>query len=146
MPSLLTALLKSRLSDSSGVSFFGGGHLRFLVVTGEPLEPELCRSWLALFPDVPLVNAYGPAECSDDVTHHVISAAPDPKALRVPIGHPIPNAELMVVNDAFRVLPRDGLGEIVIGGICVGAGYSGDLERSALAFVNDPRSMQLYAR
>lgn len=137
VPSLLTALLDGPRAGRSGVA--GAECLRYLVVTGETLEPELGQRWLECVPNVPMVNAYGPTECSDDVTHHIISNLPDPGAARIPLGSPIPNAELMIVNDAFRLLPRDALGELVIGGTCVGLGYAGDPERSALAFVKDPR-------
>ena len=51
--------------------------LRWLVLTGEALPPGLCRAWLGWYPRVAVVNAYGPTECSDDVTHQVIAAAPD---------------------------------------------------------------------
>ena len=43
--------------------------LRWLLVTGETLPPQLCRRWLMRYPSVPMMNAYGPTECSDDVTH-----------------------------------------------------------------------------
>jgi len=41
--------------------------LRWMIPSGEALPPELCRRWLAVYPEHPLLNAYGPAECSDDV-------------------------------------------------------------------------------
>src|SRR5262249_34145426 len=41
--------------------------LRWLISTGEALPAELCRRWISLYPRVPLLNAYGPTECSDDV-------------------------------------------------------------------------------
>ena len=50
--------------------------LRRLLPTGEALPPELARRWLAAYPAVPLVNAYGPSECSDDVTLETIAAPP----------------------------------------------------------------------
>ena len=61
--------------------------LRWLVVTGEALPPELCDGWFAYFPDIPMVNAYGPTECSDDVTHAVIKKG-DRYSGRTPIGYP----------------------------------------------------------
>ncbi len=42
--------------------------LRYLIPTGEALPPDICNQWFAHYPHIPLVNAYGPAECSDDVT------------------------------------------------------------------------------
>lgn len=58
--------------------------LRRLIVTGEELSPGLCERWFARYPEIPLVNAYGPAECSDDVTHAVLTGPV--AAARVPIG------------------------------------------------------------
>ena len=69
--------------------------LRWLIVTGEALPPELCRRWLGRHPDVPLVNAYGPTECADDVTHHVVTTPPH-DVLRIPIGRPIPGMTVHV--------------------------------------------------
>ena len=50
--------------------------LRWLMPTGEALPPELARRWLERYPAIPLVNAYGPAECSDDVALHRIATPP----------------------------------------------------------------------
>ena len=44
--------------------------LRWLLLTGEALPPQLCRQWLDCYPSIPMMNAYGPTECSDDVTHY----------------------------------------------------------------------------
>ncbi len=44
--------------------------LRWVIVTGEALPPELCRDWMKLYPLIRMMNAYGPTECSDDVTHY----------------------------------------------------------------------------
>ncbi|HEY2293234.1 MAG TPA: condensation domain-containing protein, partial [Thermoanaerobaculia bacterium] len=41
--------------------------LRWALATGDVLPPAACRDWLGLYPGVPVVNAYGPTECSDDV-------------------------------------------------------------------------------
>src|SRR6185369_16202957 len=59
--------------------------LRWLIPTGEALPPELCRQWFRLYPEVPLMNAYGPTECSDDVTHCPIEDVLAESAARSPI-------------------------------------------------------------
>jgi non-ribosomal peptide synthetase component F len=59
VPSLLDGLLEGPLLPLP--------RLRWLLPTGETLSPDLSRRWFARYPTVPLVNAYGPAECSDDV-------------------------------------------------------------------------------
>ena len=65
--------------------------LRWMVLTGEALPPALCRALAAAYPGIPVMNAYGPTECSDDVTapHHRHSASrrarrPSPSAGRSP--------------------------------------------------------------
>ncbi len=112
--------------------------LRWLPATGEALPVELCRRWLRLCPDVPVVNAYGPTECSDDVTHHVIDSPPPPQATSVPIGRAVANTELHVLEVAGRVQPSGVTGELYVGGTGVGRGYLNDPGRTAAAFLPDP--------
>ncbi|MBE8520678.1 amino acid adenylation domain-containing protein [Amycolatopsis sp. H6(2020)] len=130
VPSLLRAALDSW--DLAGQPDVSG--LRWLVVTGEALPPDLCARWFARFPDVPLVNAYGPTECSDDVTHAVIRSGVE----AVPIGHAVRNSRLYVLGDELRPVPAGAIGELFVGGLVVGRGYVGDPVRTAAVFVADP--------
>src|SRR5690606_30544121 len=113
--------------------------LRWLLPTGEALPPALCRDWFARFPHVPLMNAYGPAECADDVTFHAISAASDEQAQAMPIGRPTPNTELYVLDDALRPVPVGVPGEICVAGAGVGRGYVNDAERPRAVCVDHPQ-------
>lgn len=85
-----------------------------------------------------MVNAYGPTECSDDVTHYVISQAPDGARSSIPIGKAIPNMRLYVLDRYLEPVPIGVSAELYVGGIGVGRGYLGDEERTAKAFVRDP--------
>jgi amino acid adenylation domain-containing protein len=135
VPSLLRLMLEE--AGRLGAARPPLGALRWLVPTGEALPPELCAEWLALYPQVPLLNAYGPTECSDDVAHHGLAAAPA-AAPRVPIGRPVRNTRLAVVDDELRGVPAGVAGELCVGGWGVGRGYLHDPVRTALAFVPDP--------
>ncbi|WP_158896285.1 condensation domain-containing protein, partial [Amycolatopsis anabasis] len=135
VPSLLRAALDSWDIAGDEVKLPG---LRWLVVTGEALPPDLCVRWFERFPDVPLVNAYGPTECSDDVTHAVLRADDDYSGVRVPIGLPVRNTRLYVLGDELRPVPVGAMGELYVGGLVVGRGYVGDPERTAAVFVADP--------
>ncbi|MFC4492559.1 amino acid adenylation domain-containing protein [Streptomyces ovatisporus] len=110
--------------------------LRRLVVTGEVLPAELCSRWLARYPDVPLVNAYGPTECSDDVTHAVIADAPG--EARVPIGEPVRNTRLYVLDAWLEPVPVGVAGELYVGGAGVGRGYLNRPGLTAERFLPDP--------
>ena len=120
--------------------------LRWLISTGEVLDPALVRSWFERYPAIPIVNAYGPAECSDDVSHHIIEKVPEVEQLRVPIGRPIRNTRLYIMNRGLRPVPQQAVGELVVGGPCVGRGYLYDEPRTASAFVADPFSANPAAR
>ncbi|MEO3755182.1 amino acid adenylation domain-containing protein [Streptomyces sp. B6B3] len=110
--------------------------LRRLVVTGEVLPAELAERWLTRFPGIPLVNAYGPTECSDDITHAVLDTPPGDG--RIPIGAPVRNMRLYVLDAALHPVPAGVPGELYAGGIGVGRGYLGRSALTAERFVPDP--------
>lgn len=120
--------------------------LRWLIATGEALPPALCRRWLAHFPDIPILNAYGPAECSDDVATHVLTRLPTESETVIPIGRPIQNARVYILDGASRLQPIGVAGELCVGGIAVGRGYLNDAERTQASFARDPFSDDADAR
>ncbi len=120
--------------------------LRMLIATGEALPLQLARRWYEHHPGVPLVNAYGPTECSDDVTHHIVTAAECAAGRPPSIGREIVNTTIYLVDAAGRPVPPGEEGELLVGGICVGRGYMGDPVRTALAFVPDHLSGRAGAR
>ncbi|WP_437713070.1 amino acid adenylation domain-containing protein [Sorangium sp. So ce448] len=131
VPSLLAELVSA---DEDAPRLW---RLRWMLPTGEALTPDLCRRWFARHPRVPLMNAYGPAECADDVALHTMTAAPGPEVVHVPIGRPVPNVRLHVVA-GDDLAPVGVTGEICVSGIGVGRGYLNDPARTAEAFVPDP--------
>ena len=142
VPSQLRAILTT--IDLNGVPNISS--LRFLLVTGEALPPALCRQWLDLFPLTPLVNAYGPTECSDDVTHYFIRNDTPFISDSTPIGRPIQNTQVYVLDRDLRPVPIGVTGEIYVGGIGVGRGYVYDAKRTAEVYLPDPFSKRPGAR
>ncbi|HRC55414.1 MAG TPA: amino acid adenylation domain-containing protein, partial [Kofleriaceae bacterium] len=112
--------------------------LRWMVVTGEALPPELTRRWLAWAPRIPLVNAYGPTECSDDVTHHILRDPMPVDAVATPIGRPILNMYMYVLDEHLALQPVGARGELYVGGVGVGRGYLDDPGQTAQAFLPNP--------
>lgn len=111
--------------------------LRWLIVTGEALIPELARRWFLHYLGIPLMNAYGPTECSDDVTHYFIYKAPEKDVIYMPIGKAIINTRLYVMKEEgekFVQCSTGEPGELWVAGICVGRGYLNDVELSARNF------------
>ncbi|MFE7763803.1 amino acid adenylation domain-containing protein [Streptomyces sp. NPDC057438] len=110
--------------------------LRRVSVTGEALKKELVERWFAHAPGTPLVNAYGLTETSDDTNHEVLHRAPE--GSRVPLGRPVRNVRVYVVDERLSLVPLGAPGEIVFSGVCVGRGYVNDPGRTAHAFTTDP--------
>ncbi|NGY62592.1 amino acid adenylation domain-containing protein [Lentzea sp. NEAU-D13] len=136
VPSMLEVMLDLLERESRRLP-----HLRTLVSTGEALPRPLAARWLAAYPGIALVNAYGPTEASDDITHLTV----DPRLGEgsVPLGHPIRNARIYVVDRTIplgpaALVPTGVQGEICVAGPCVGRGYVNDPERTAAAFADDP--------
>jgi acyl-coenzyme A synthetase/AMP-(fatty) acid ligase len=110
--------------------------LRCMSATGEALKKELVQRWFAAQSGIKLVNAYGLTETSDDTNHEVMDRVPERE--RVPLGRPINNVSVYVVDEHLVPVPLGAPGEIVFSGVCVGRGYINDPERTRRAFLADP--------
>ncbi|MFD2169210.1 amino acid adenylation domain-containing protein [Tumebacillus lipolyticus] len=144
VPTVLQATLESiSLFREARPTF---AQLRWLFVSGEALPPALCRLWFQLFPQIRMINACGATECSDDVTHYVISGPPAEEVTVMPIGEVIANCTLYVLDRAMQPVPFGVPGELCYGGICVGRGYLNDEEKTNRAFQADPFSQVPGAR
>src|SRR5205823_115594 len=129
------AILRTGLNEISARGEECVSSLRWLVVTGENLPADLCRSWFAACPSIPLINAYGPTECSDDVTHCAVLSAPAEEVVHIPIGRPIRNTRVYILDDQLQPVPIGVRGHLHIAGISVGRGYWNSPERTATAFI-----------
>ncbi|MGB8954095.1 MAG: amino acid adenylation domain-containing protein, partial [Tumebacillaceae bacterium] len=134
VPTLLRAMLDEIAHLSDKPSFAA---LRWMIPNGEALPPELCRRWLTAYPNVPLINAYGPTECSDDVTHEYIREVPSEDVLSMRIGKALPNVRLYVLDPHRSIVPIGVMGELYVGGIVVGRGYLNNPEKTEAAYSAD---------
>jgi len=115
--------------------------LRWMLPTGEAMPPELAHQWLQRYPQVGLVNAYGPAECSDDVAFFRVDHA-STQGSYLPIGVPTDNNRLYLLDEALDLVPLGAVGELCVAGTGVGRGYVGDPLRTAQVFVPNPFGME----
>jgi amino acid adenylation domain-containing protein len=128
---VVPSLLRAALDDWDPRVTLSG--VRSLMVTGEAFPPDLRDRWLARFPDIGLVNAYGPTECSDDVTHAFLGHGDV-----VPIGRPVRNTQLYVLGPELRPVPPGVVGELYVGGTGVARGYAGRAGGTAERFLANP--------
>ena len=87
--------------------------MNYKIIYTRTLFPvELVNRWLALYPEIPVVNAYGPTEASDDVIQAVIDKPLGKDEITVPIGCPLPNLNVLILDKQGCVLPNGLTGEI----------------------------------
>ncbi|WP_296268632.1 non-ribosomal peptide synthase/polyketide synthase [Pseudomonas sp. UBA6562] len=127
------SLIQGMLADEP-VALAG---LRWMLPTGEAMPPELAAQWLQRYPDIGLVNAYGPAECSDDVAFFRVDVA-STEGSYLPIGTPTDNNRLYLYDEEQALVALGAVGELCVAGTGVGRGYVGDPQRTALTFVPHP--------
>lgn len=104
--------------------------LREVIVAGERLPDELVRAHFESLPDTDLVNEYGPTEATVWATFRRYSGVAPSR-----IGRPVPGVELVVVGQDDLPVDDGEPGELLIGGEGVAAGYLGDADGTARAFV-----------
>lgn len=140
---LLTVGLFNEYADSLAEAF---GRLRYLLTGGDALVASICARMIGgRTPPQNLVNCYGPTEATTFATTHTVrNIAPDARS--VPIGRPIANTQIYILDDQGRPVPIGAVGEIYIGGAGVARGY---LNRPGLTherFLPDPFARQPGAR
>ncbi|MEB3210769.1 MAG: amino acid adenylation domain-containing protein [Leptolyngbyaceae bacterium] len=112
--------------------------LKWMMVTGEYVAVEIVNQWLQLYPNIAIVNAYGPTEAADDITQAVLTQPLPANQRTVPIGHPLANLSLYVLDPQTRLLPIGAPGEIAVSGIGVGNGYWQNPVKTSASFVPNP--------
>ncbi|MFE0627637.1 non-ribosomal peptide synthase/polyketide synthase [Streptomyces sp. NPDC058864] len=131
VPSMLEAFLSTPevTTDASWAA-----SLRRVLSSGEALPGGAAARWQALT-GVPLHNLYGPTEAAVDVTHHAFDGAPD---TTVPIGRPVWNTGLRVLDACLHPVPEGVPGELYLTGAQLARGYHGRSALTAERFVADP--------
>jgi amino acid adenylation domain-containing protein len=119
--------------------------LKYLFCGGEELRPELqSRALTTLSAHTRLCNLYGPTECTIDTTFWICEQ--ESQLSRVPIGSPLANIQLFILNTYLQPVPRGVPGELYIGGVQVARGYLYRPDITAERFIPDPFHTQPGAR
>ena len=121
------------------------GSMRYLIVGGDALDAGVIRRVRASHPPQHLLNGYGPTETTTFAATHRIEEVEE-EAWSIPIGRPVANAQIYILDECGEPVPMGVRGELYIGGAGVGRGY---LERGELTgerFVPDAYSGEAGAR
>lgn len=120
--------------------------VRCYVSNGEVMPSNQSKRWYSLLPHVKLVNTYGSTECSDDISHYHVSPTRNFDTAYVPTKGVLPNMQLYILDCLLQPVPIGVVGEVYVGGICVGRGYYRDEERTKASFLKNPFSDDASAR
>ena len=115
------------------------------VIGGESLSAENVRVWREAAPCTRLINEYGPTEAVVGCCVYEIRQE-DPHNGPVPIGRPIANMQMYILDEDLHPLPPDIAGELYIGGVGVARGYLNRDELTQERFLPDPFSHDRDAR
>lgn len=123
---LFQAMVDDHLDKLSG--------LHNLLAGGDVLSIPHLRRALSALPDTRLINGYGPTENTTFTTCHVVSPS-DLRLVSVPIGKPVANTRVFILDEAGRLVPVGVPGEICVGGDGLAIGYHHDQEHTDSVFL-----------
>jgi amino acid adenylation domain-containing protein len=132
VPSLLRVLLETSQNLSERLPA-----LRLWVTSGEAITVELARRFRAAMPNATLLNLYGSSEVSADVTWYEVTGE---EVSRIPIGRPIANTQVYVLDPVRQPVPVGIPGELYVGGLGLARGYLDSPDLTMERFVPDPFS------
>ncbi|WP_431728176.1 non-ribosomal peptide synthetase [Verrucosispora sp. TAA-831] len=124
---LLVERLRSRPQDRRLLS-----SMRQVFIGGEAAKPPAVQAFRRMFPDVRVTNTYGPTEASIGSVFHAVG---DDDRQVIPLGLPLPNTAVLLLDEHGAPTPRGDVGQIHLAGVCLGAGYHGDAARTRQVFV-----------
>lgn len=119
--------------------------VKHVFLSGEALSAELISRFYVLFSyeKIKLHNLYGPTECAVDVTYYDCTMQ---DVNPVPIGTPIHNTQIYILDTYLNPMPQGIVGELCIGGTNVGQGYLNKPELTAEKFIPNPFAMGMLYR
>jgi amino acid adenylation domain-containing protein len=110
--------------------------LKLWISSGETLAPELSRLFAERLPNATLLNLYGSSEVAADATWHMVRE--HQSAERIPIGRPIANTHIYLLDSQMRPTPIGAPGEVYVGGAGLARGYHNRPDLTAERFVPNP--------
>ncbi len=130
-PSLLEQVLNTAPPDLASKL----AALEIVYLNGEVVTAALVNDFIARLPEVKLINDYSITECHDVCSCELRD--PDPRFQFVPVGLPMDNVRLYILDEALRPVPKGMRGEIYVAGENLARGYIGEPEKTAASFLPD---------
>ncbi|MDQ1351276.1 MAG: hypothetical protein QG657_1578, partial [Acidobacteriota bacterium] len=109
--------------------------LKHIIMGGEEIIPSAVYKFMNVFPQVRITNLYGPTETTIGCIYHQVTGDEGDK---IPIGKPIANVQVYVMDRYKKLVPNNLPGEIYIAGVGVGLGYLNNIEKTRAVFEKIP--------
>jgi amino acid adenylation domain-containing protein len=107
---------------------------------GEVLPTPILIEWMRAVPQATFTNLYGPTEATIASSYYTMPSIPASETEPVPIGVPCAGEELLVLDERLHAVPDGAIGDLFIAGVGLSPGYWRDEEKTAAAFLPDPRA------
>ena len=133
LPSLYALLLEERLTEQLQ-------SLQTVIVAGEACPRALAKQHYQQLPKTKLYNEYGPTEATVWSSVYQMNTHDDTGV--IPIGKPIANTQLYLLDDQLRPVPLGAVGEIYIGGAGITKGYLNQPQQTQERFITNPFSLK----
>ncbi|WP_217602949.1 non-ribosomal peptide synthetase [Chitinophaga sp. GbtcB8] len=133
VPSVFNLLVEYlNRQPASSITF---NSLRHILIGGEVMSLRYVRQFMKKYPRIEITNTYGPTEAAMAVIFHKVAYdSTDP----IPIGKPMGNVRVVLLRNNHTLTPFGSIGEICLGGLCLGAGYHNLPEKTREVFIDNP--------
>jgi len=131
-PSNFQKLIRYLNSFSTPISL---DHLKYILIGGEAIIAQDVYAFQKKYPHIAIFNSYGPTETAIGTIFFQI---PQNAITPIPLGKPLPNTKAVILNRALQILPPNIVGELHLGGACMGLGYLNNEEATREKFIPNP--------
>ncbi|MGN4128170.1 amino acid adenylation domain-containing protein [Lysinibacillus sphaericus] len=138
-----TAFFKQLANGVSSKQLIPLKSLRVLIMGGEAASAEAIRKWQSEISDtVQIVNEYGPTETTVSSLYYSVSTKVDSTVTQIPIGKPIANTKVYILNENMQLCPIGVIGELYIESVGTAIGYVNQPDRTKQSFLSNPFSTE----
>lgn len=134
VPSILTTTANLGVLNDFDISC-----LKKILFAGEVMPAKQLNQWRRRLPDSMFANLYGPTEITVDCTYYIVNREFG-DADAIPIGYPCREGDVLILNDADKLVEGSEQGELCVRGSSLAYGYYNNPEKTAEAFVQNPTS------
>ncbi|MGL4106769.1 amino acid adenylation domain-containing protein [Clostridium sp. LP20] len=135
-------LFYSLLEYSEKKEFLALGSLRYVMLGGETLEKKPLKKWADSKLEFIIINSYGPTEATSITTSYIVKKEDIKEEKSIPIGVPINNKVILIINEKGEICANGEIGEIYIGGLGVINKYISKSEALSNAFIDNVNGIE----